>query len=196
VLFYHFLKETSWKSMNLSDQITINLPFISIVIAVSAIVFVTAILIFYIIKLNKKVNLLTPKYGFGGKNIAAVALLAFLVGAAPLFTIIALNTTEIRRYAQEIETVVINANVLDKTESEVTVGFSVVPMENGVAWKEDNYTVVWEVTGPTGFTFLEQDVNRENPSYITRVLSSGNYEVKVKVTGENFEVEDSSNFTF
>ncbi len=182
--------------MDLSSRITISVPFISIIVSVVAVACVLFALFFYVVRLNRKVNILTPKFGFGGKNLSTVAIVAFLAGVVPLVTMLVSNSTEIRRQAADSKLVVLNTQILESSEDEVVVGFSVVPMESGIAWPEENYSAVWEVTGPTSFTFLEQDLDSQNPSYFTRVLATGNYMVKVRVTGDNFEVEKIEQLSF
>lgn len=182
--------------MDLSSQITISVPFVSVIISVVAVVCVFFGLSYYIVRLNRKVNILTPKFGFGGKNLSTVAMIAFLAGVVPLVAMLASNSTEIRRQAADSKLVVLNTQVLEKVEEEIVVGFSVVPMESGIAWAGAKYSAIWEVTGPTSFTFLEQDLDSQNPSYFTRILAPGNYEVKIKVTGDNFEVEKIEQIKF
>lgn len=175
--------------MGLSDQITVNLSLTSL-LAVLAIVAVVLVSIFvYIYRLNRRVKLLTPKFGFAGKNIIAVILIAFLAGAAPLLTLVSLKSTEIRRQAREIQDIVVSTQILEKVDDKIIVGFGAVPLENGIAWEKDSYNIMWEVRGPTSFTFLEQEVNKIKPSYFTRSLSSGQYEIYVRMTGEAFSVE-------
>ena len=177
--------------MKLSDQVIINLSTTNLMVAVGFVVVGLMILFYYVWTLNKKVRLLTPKYGFAGKKIVAVAMIAFLAGAAPMITLLALRSTEIRRQAKEEQTVVVTSQILERLDGGVIVGFAVIPMENGIAWGDKSYDVVWEVTGPTGFTFLEQEVNKQSPGYIVREVIPGEYEIQVRVIGEGFEIEST-----
>lgn len=174
--------------MSLSDQITISLSTSGLIVTASVIMVVVMGLFYYVWTLNRKVEKLTPKFGFAGKKIVAIAFVAFLAGAAPMITLLTLRSTEIRRQAKEVQDTIVNAHVLERVDEKVVVGFAVVPMENGIAWVGESYDVVWEVTGPTNFTFLEQGVTKEYPSYIIRELTPGEYKVEVKVSGEGFEV--------
>lgn len=177
--------------MRLSDQITISLSTTNIVVAVGFVATVLIGLAYYIGTLNKKVRRLSPKFGFAGKKIIAVVAIAFLVGAAPMVTLLALRSTEIRRQAKEEHSVVITSQILKRLDAHVIAGFAAVPMENGIAWAGESYDIVWEVTGPTSFTFLEQGVTKLAPSYIVRELTPGEYKIQVRVTGEGFEIESS-----
>lgn len=182
--------------MDLSNQVTISVPFSAIVITVALVVAAFIGVLIYIYNLNKKVGILTPKYGFGGKNITAIVVVTFLAGISPFVAMLISKNAEIRMQAEELQSVVLNTQVLSRTDDQVIVGFSIVPMENGIAWENGTYSAVWEVTGTTSFTFIEQDLTRETPSYFTKALSPGEYTVKVKVTGEGFNLERLEELTF
>lgn len=180
--------------MQLSENITLNLSFPQLLSIVGIVVVALGALTYYVVRLNVRVKKLTPQYGFAGKKIVNVALIAFVAGAAPLLTLLAMNSTEIRRQAAEVEDVVISASIVEREEGSLVVGFSIVPFENGIAWGEKIYNVTWEVTGPSPFTFIEQEVSKTNPSYITKSVLPGQYEITVHVTGDKFELDKTSIF--
>jgi len=176
--------------MDLSTQVTISVPLLHIVLSIIIVLIFVSGLAYYIIRLNKKVNILTPNFGFGGKNLSTVAIVAFLAGVVPFLLMLSSNTTEIRRQAMAKKTIIFDSQVLNEDGEEFVVAFSVVPVDAGITWANDNYSAVWKVTGPTSFTFIEQNLNSQNPSYFSRILSPGDYEIDILVTGENFEVNE------
>ena len=176
---------------NLSDRITVNFSTTNLIIVGGIVLVIFAFLILYIVRLNKRVTLLTPSYGFGGKKIIAVALVAFLAGVLPFTSMLISRSTEIRRQAKEVHEVEISTQIIEQIESGTVVGFSVVPFENGIAWYQDNYEALWEVDGPSGFTFLEQMLSKHGPSYFLKTLIAGEYTVTVHVTAENFDVQNT-----
>lgn len=177
-----------------SDQITINVTFTNLIAAAAIVVVIFSVLGFYIFKLTRRINLLTPKFGFGGKKIVAVALLAFLAGALPFTAVLVLRSTEIRRQAREVREVDLSIQIIERTDLGAVVGFSSVPFENGIAWYQEDYKAVWEIEGPTSFSVIEEGLNKSNPSYFVKTLDRGEYKVSVNVTAKDFDVKEEDVF--
>lgn len=151
--------------------------------------FIIAILSGIILILYKKLRDKEPIYGFAGKSLSIVVMMVLLIGL-PATVIVTLQQTEIRREAEADRDIVLNISVIESNQDQFEVSFSAIPRVNGKVIQDEEYNVAWSVTGEISFEETEYKRSSNYPSFITKTLPAGDYNIKVAIKGDEFILEE------
>lgn len=125
-----------------------------------------------------------PKYGFLGKPLMAMVLLAGMFGAILVtYNAVFAPTDSPIVNADKNLTIEIQTQVIVNIDREVIVEFSALPSVEGVLWGEqgDKFDIYWKINGPISSTQIELERSREIPSKFRRTLVKGEYLVEVEI---------------
>lgn len=174
------------------QQIPLFTFVIFVIFTISIVAFLVGLLIYYYKKFK---DLKRIKFGFGGKPIFSVLIFLLIAVAIPLTYMASKETADIVRRARAEKEVKVTVNEIKKEKDKILVSFIAVPYIDDESWVGRDYDILWEVEGVKSFNKLETKVNKKNPSYFTKLLPSGDYKVRVEVTGEDFKVVENIEFS-
>ncbi len=179
--------------MNLSEVSekinSINVPLYTLIIVGAVSISLMIFLSFVVVRLFKKVKDLSKvRYGFGGKPIFSFFIIIITIIAIPLTYYASQNSIETIKLANAEKDVVVKFYKEKKTKSIYSVSFMAIPTINGEYWRDKEYEIKWKVTGDLSFEKVETQRSIENPSYFTKELPKGVYDVEVFVESEKFKV--------
>jgi hypothetical protein len=150
-------------------------------------------LVIFLFLQNRQINRLKeaakPKYGFLGKPLLPVLTAALLFGGFGV-TFLAQQGpgTSVNEEAKvELK---VKTEVLEFTDTQAIVAFSVTPSVDGVEWglkPGDTIDIYWNITGPKNLSEYELGLSINKRGGFTKTLPRGNYKVTVNtvVAGKN-----------
>jgi len=172
-----------------------NLEFTnSLVIIISVIIGLIIIgLIIYIFHLKKRIHTLkTPKYGFLGKSLYPIMVVALLVG-----TLYFITTQE----PKDVVTINANKNVtfdiktdyVSAKDDKIIINLSLDVMLHGENWalekNTDDIDIYWDIIGPTNVSMVEIGMNKSRQSGFDIELFKGEYTIKTTIIYGDEEYE-------
>lgn len=125
-----------------------------------------------------------PKYGFLGKPLMAMVLLAGMFGAILVtYNATFMPTDDPIVSADKNVTIEIQTEVIVNIDNEVVVEFKALPSVEGVLWggMNDEFDIYWKINGPITLTQIELDRKRTVPSRFRKTLPKGEYILEVEI---------------
>lgn len=168
---------------------TVPVPLSVLILTAVFIVIIIFGLVGVILFLARRIKVLSKvRYGFGGKPLYSFMIVLGIAIAIPMTLFASYRSVEMINYARAERDVIVEVDAEPINEDLYEASFLAFPTIDGTVWAGKKYTVTWQVTGPVSFSQVEKDRSKENPSYITKELPSGEYEVIVLVESDAFRV--------
>ena len=129
-------------------------------------------------------DLTTPRYGFLGKPLLAMMLIAFTFGGFGFFYVQTNNTNTIPVSNANTE-VTLQINSIKLNSIDNSYQFNLVPQVNGVIWGGDNtysFDVYWTISNKAiSSTNIETNLSLSNKGGIKKILYPGTNTIKATV---------------
>lgn len=126
---------------------------------------------------------LKPRYGFLGKPIYSLMVVALMLGGFGVTFLVKQNVTDNSVSEEKMLEIKVTADVISTQDNAVKVKFKAIPWVDGVEWGGDQTTNVfsfyWSITGPQDVSEFESKISRTNPSGFELTLLPGAYDVRV-----------------
>jgi len=149
---------------------------------------VSLVSIFYVIvKLVSRIrSLQKPKYGFLGKPLYALVLIA-MAGTMTYFSASFSNQPDFQIQASRTVTADIMTELQATQNGTALVTFEAVPYVDGIPYYGDTgvFDILWNISGPNRIDKFEYGKTRADRSGFTESLQSGTYEVRAVVVYED-----------
>jgi len=168
----------------------VDIPLYTLVIAgvvLVAVVFALLSVVFYLLR---KVRVLSRvRYGFGGKPLFSILVLAGITLSIPFTLFASRQTIDYVNYASAEKDVVLELSEKLQSDGNFEVTFMAFPTVDKEVWADHKYDIQWKVEGnQISFEKIEENRSKQNRSFFVKVLPPGEYLVSVNVVSSNFNV--------
>ena len=143
-------------------------------------------------------DLKTPRYGFLGKSLLSLVLIAFTFGSFGFFFVTLNNNSSVQTTNANSEVkLLINVIKIDNLKNIYSI--NIIPELEGVAWGNNSnniFNVYWNVSSNSNnATITELGLNLNNQGGLKRILGRGVTTIKATVFFNNKSYENSVTIT-
>lgn len=172
-------------------NISIQIGGVEAILIVLVLLLVIGGFVFWFIRYKRKVDdFISPKFGFLGKPLTYVLVIATfgVLGSIGLSTYLS-NTSNIddRTSADSFEKVDIQYVKLENTKTGVRVNLSAVILNI----KDKKYDISWTIDSDKykDLALFEADITKDNPSNLVLILKEGTYRVNVTIVSGDLTIK-------
>jgi len=172
-------------------NISIQIGGVEAILIILVLLLVIGGVVFWFIRYKRKVDdFIAPKFGFLGKPLTYVLVIAIfgILGSVGLSSYLS-STSSIddRTSADSIEKVDIMYSKIENLKSGVRVNLSAV-IHN---IKEKKYDISWTIDSDKykGLALFESEVSKDNPSNLVLILKEGSYRVNATIVSGDLTIK-------
>lgn len=172
-------------------NISIQIGGVEAILILLVLVLVIAGIVFWFLRYKRKVDdFISPKFGFLGKPLTYVLVIATfgILGSVGLSTYLSSTSSlDDRTSADSIEKVEIMYSKIESTKSGVRVNLYAV-IKN---IKEKKYDISWTIDSDKykDLALFEADVSKDNPSNLVLILKEGSYKVNATIVSGDLTIK-------
>jgi len=184
------------QNTTINKNYSFTLNGITLTIIIGLFVLGLALIIVYISRLEKKAKYYEkPKYGFLGKPIYPVVVVALLLGSIAVINLSLPQNKVVNIRAEKVVEANITGTIIGVSKEKQIIEFKLEPYVDNSVWGSDTDTfdILWNVRGKESFDMFEFEKSRVNISSFSKLLPKGEYEVKATVIydGKSYNFQES-----